>query len=68
MSSFIRGSVIMINGKYDEWFKTLGDSVENVAKMPRPRYIKTHLPWDLLPRQLHEKKPKVMMQRTYEKS
>jgi len=58
----------MINGKYDEWFKALGDSVENVAKMPRPRYIKTHLPWDLLPRQLHEKKPKVMMQRTYEKS
>lgn len=57
-----RGSVIMVNGKFDEWFKDLGDSVENITKMPRPRYIKTHLPWDLLPRQFHEKKPKVMTQ------
>ncbi|XP_018392596.1 PREDICTED: estrogen sulfotransferase-like [Cyphomyrmex costatus] len=59
-SPTLEGSVIMVNGKYDEWFKDLGDSVENISKMPRPRYIKTHLPWDLLPRQFHEKKPKVI--------
>ncbi|XP_071625542.1 luciferin sulfotransferase-like [Temnothorax longispinosus] len=61
-SPTLEGSVIMVNGKFDDWFKDLylGDSVENVTKMPRPRYIKSHLPWDLLPRQLHEKKPKII--------
>jgi hypothetical protein len=49
----------MINGDYDEWFKKLGDTIEIIINMPRPRYIKSHLPWDLLPKQLHEKKPKV---------
>jgi len=49
----------MVNGEHDEWFTKLGDSVENITKMPRPRYIKSHLPWDLLPKQLFEKKPKV---------
>lgn len=49
----------MTNGDCEEWFKNLGDSIENITNMPRPRYIKSHLPWDLLPKQLHEKKPKV---------
>lgn len=53
----------MVNGNYDEWFTKLGDSIENIIKMPRPRYIKSHLPWDLLPRQLREKKPKVKIRR-----
>ncbi|XP_039310823.1 luciferin sulfotransferase [Solenopsis invicta] len=59
-SPTLEGSVIMVNGKFDEWFKDLGDSVENIKNMPRPRYIKTHIPWDLLPRQFHEKKPKTI--------
>lgn len=52
----------MVSGNYEEWFTKLGDSIENITKMPRPRYIKSHLPWDLLPRQLREKKPKVKIQ------
>ncbi|CAL1686316.1 unnamed protein product [Lasius platythorax] len=56
----LESSVIMIDSKYNELFTKLGDSVENITKMPRPRYIKSHLPWDLLPRQLREKKPKIM--------
>ncbi|XP_020281656.1 sulfotransferase family cytosolic 1B member 1 [Pseudomyrmex gracilis] len=56
----LEGSALMINGDYDEWFAKLGDSVENISKMPRPRYIKSHLPLDLLPRQLKEKKPKII--------
>ncbi|XP_071557247.1 luciferin sulfotransferase-like [Temnothorax nylanderi] len=59
-SPLLEGSVVMTIGKFENWFENLGDSVENVTKMPRPRYIKTHLPWDLLPRQLHEKKPKII--------
>lgn len=50
----------MVTGNYVEWFKKLGDSVELVENKPSPRYIKSHLPWDLLPKQIHEKKPKVI--------
>ncbi|KAH0949217.1 hypothetical protein HN011_007527 [Eciton burchellii] len=59
-SPLLEGSAVMVNGEYDEWFTKLGDSVENITKMPRPRYIKSHLPWDLLPKQLSEKKPKII--------
>lgn len=58
----------MVNGEYDEWFTKLGDSVANIAQMPRPRYIKSHLPWELLPKQLCEKKPKVKIITLREKS
>lgn len=57
----------MTNGDYDDWFKKLGDSIENISNMPRPRYIKSHLPWDLLPKQLDEKKPKVKKNAQVEK-
>ncbi|XP_015594906.1 amine sulfotransferase [Cephus cinctus] len=38
------------------------DSVSFVEKLPSPRFIKTHLPFNLLPRQLRtgEKKPRVI--------
>lgn len=49
----------MVTGKYVKFFSQLGNSVENVEKSPRPRYVKTHLPWELLPREMNEKKPKV---------
>lgn len=39
--------------------KTIGDSVSYVANLPSPRYIKSHLPLDLLPKQLNKIKPKV---------
>lgn len=54
-----RSSALMVNGSFVEWFAKLGESVETVEKLPSPRYIKTHLPLDLLPKQLLEKKPKV---------
>ncbi|XP_044739943.1 luciferin sulfotransferase-like [Chrysoperla carnea] len=40
----------------------LMDSLENVRKSPHPRYIKTHLPWDLLPKQIRtgERNPKII--------
>lgn len=49
----------MVTGDYVSMFSQLGNSVENVEKTSSPRYVKTHLPWDLLPLQWHEKKPKV---------
>lgn len=49
----------MVTGNYVEWFAKLGDSVENVKSMPRTRYIKSHLPLELLPQQIHQTKPKV---------
>ncbi|XP_044739336.1 luciferin sulfotransferase-like [Chrysoperla carnea] len=38
------------------------DSLEYVRKLPHPRYIKTHLPWDLLPKQIRtgERNPKII--------
>ncbi|XP_078051833.1 sulfotransferase 2, partial [Augochlora pura] len=56
----LEGSSLMVSGNYVEYFAKLGDSVTNVENMPRPRYIKSHLPYDLLPRQINEKKPKII--------
>ncbi|XP_003704743.2 sulfotransferase 2 [Megachile rotundata] len=56
----LEASALMVSGDYVEWFAKLGDSVENVIKMPRTRYVKTHLPLELLPQQIHRKKPKII--------
>lgn len=37
----------------------VGNSVQLVNSMPSPRFIKSHLPWQLLPQQLDIVKPKV---------
>ncbi|XP_067007721.2 luciferin sulfotransferase [Anabrus simplex] len=42
-----------------EWKKDL-NSVESVQLLPSPRYLKTHLPWELLPTQLSTVKPKII--------
>ncbi|KOC59248.1 Estrogen sulfotransferase [Habropoda laboriosa] len=56
----LEASSLMVTGEYVEWFTKLGDSVENVIKMPRIRYVKSHLPLELLPQQIHQKKPKII--------
>jgi hypothetical protein len=43
----------------EEWIGDLGNSVELVENMQSPRYIKSHLTWDLLPAALNTVKPKV---------
>nr|CAD7419302.1 unnamed protein product [Timema cristinae] len=37
------------------------DSVQHIADLPSPRFIKTHLPWSLLPSQIRtgDRRPKV---------
>jgi hypothetical protein len=42
-----------------EWIGNLGNSVELVENMQSPRYIKSHLTWELLPDALNTVKPKV---------
>lgn len=59
-SYLCRASSLMVTGDSVEWFSKMGDSVKYVMKMQRPRYVKSHLPFDLLPQQIHRKKPKVL--------
>jgi hypothetical protein len=42
-----------------EWMRDLGNSVDLVENMQSPRYIKSHLTWELLPAALNTVKPKV---------
>lgn len=44
----------------DAFTEALGDSVDMVANMPSPRFIKSHLTWDLLPEEMPSVKPKVV--------
>jgi hypothetical protein len=44
-----------------DWMKDLGNSVELVESMQSPRYIKSHLTWELLPAALNTVKPKVQV-------
>lgn len=38
----------------------LAESVQRVSDMPSPRFIKSHLPWQLLPTQMETVKPKII--------
>lgn len=42
------------------WTGLFKDSVETVENLPSPRFIKTHLPLDLLPKQIETVKPKMV--------
>ncbi|XP_046383773.1 luciferin sulfotransferase-like [Ischnura elegans] len=41
-------------------YKYTKNSVKFVTDLPSPRFIKSHLPWDLLPDQMKSKKPKIV--------
>uniref|UniRef100_A0A1B6BWH0 Sulfotransferase domain-containing protein n=2 Tax=Clastoptera arizonana TaxID=38151 RepID=A0A1B6BWH0_9HEMI len=45
--------------KFEDYLQDLPDSVEVLNNSPSPRFIKTHLPVEFLPKQLWTKKPKV---------
>lgn len=49
----------LLDANQDVFAKELGDTVEMVENMASPRYIKSHLPWDLLPEQMAIVKPRV---------
>jgi len=51
-------TALMDNDKGD-WMDGLGNSVELVEGMQSPRFIKSHLNWELLPAALNTVKPKV---------
>uniref|UniRef100_A0A1B6CP85 Sulfotransferase domain-containing protein n=1 Tax=Clastoptera arizonana TaxID=38151 RepID=A0A1B6CP85_9HEMI len=46
--------------KHDDYMPDIPDSVEVINNSPSPRYIKSHLPVELLPKQLWTKKPKII--------
>ncbi|KAL0276597.1 UNVERIFIED_CONTAM: hypothetical protein PYX00_004140 [Menopon gallinae] len=50
---------------HGDWMKELGNSVDLVEKMPSPRFVKTHLPWELLPKQIEVVQPKVRVPIVY---
>lgn len=53
---------------HGDWMKELGNSVDLVEMMPSPRFIKSHLPWELLPRDLEVVQPKVRANRQIQAS
>nr|CAD7206139.1 unnamed protein product [Timema douglasi] len=53
---------------HGEWMDELGNSVDLVESMPSPRYIKSHLPLELLPAQLDVVRPKLLLVVTYQPS
>ncbi|KAK3926899.1 Luciferin sulfotransferase [Frankliniella fusca] len=50
----------LLDANEDDFAKELGDTVEMVENMASPRYIKSHLPWDLLPEEMAVVKPRVV--------
>lgn len=38
---------------------TLGNTVEAIKNMPRPRFARSHLPWHLLPKDIETSQAKV---------
>ncbi|XP_055854126.1 sulfotransferase 1E1 [Episyrphus balteatus] len=60
-----RCPLIELTALYDEdhnvWVNSaIGNTVELVEKMPRPRLVRSHLPWDLLPKDLEKVCPKII--------
>ncbi|EEB17322.1 conserved hypothetical protein [Pediculus humanus corporis] len=45
---------------HGDWMKELGNSVDLVENLTSPRFIKSHLPWELLPKDLKIVQPKVV--------
>lgn len=44
---------------HGDWMTELGNSVDLVESLSSPRFIKSHLPWELLPKDLKVTEPKV---------
>ncbi|KAK6622471.1 hypothetical protein RUM43_012828 [Polyplax serrata] len=45
---------------HGDWMTELGNSVDLVESLSSPRFIKSHLPWELLPKDLKVTEPKVV--------
>ncbi|KAM7359796.1 sulfotransferase 2 isoform 1-T2 [Cochliomyia hominivorax] len=46
---------------HHEWVtNSLGNTVDTVKNMSRPRFSRSHLPWHLLPKDIETKKPKII--------
>jgi len=59
---FIEFTCVFELDKLKSGCDTVSKSMEKAKNMKRPRFIKSHLPWDLLPRQIRngERKPKII--------
>ncbi len=55
----IDGRLSAVTENYEEF--GLPDYMDVVAKMESPRIIKTHLSWEMIPTQIHEKNVKVFI-------
>ena len=50
---------VMIDDRFP-YLEFMYPGAKEVASYPSPRFIKSHLPYSLLPSDIHEKKPKVL--------
>ena len=63
ISGLIKDNLVAAMSEEDKTARPdAADSVQNASNMPRsePRLLKTHLSYDMLPRQVREKKPKIV--------
>ena len=60
-SDFTRNLILIRLSAVTENYEEFGlpDYMDVVAKMESPRIIKTHLSWEMIPTQIHEKNVKV---------
>uniref|UniRef100_A0A1B6DEM3 Sulfotransferase domain-containing protein n=1 Tax=Clastoptera arizonana TaxID=38151 RepID=A0A1B6DEM3_9HEMI len=51
---------VLLSNEEGDWKDNIKDTISMVENLTSPRFIKTHLPWCLLPKEIYSVKPKII--------